>query len=115
GGAWLSQLGPLITRATLPALVGSHDLILVDQRGAGASKPSLDCPELTRLKYRLLTQNLPPARYEPLTDAAILACRARLVGEGIDLAAYTTAENAADIEDVITALRYRQVDLYGAS
>ncbi|HVC83020.1 MAG TPA: alpha/beta hydrolase [Chloroflexota bacterium] len=115
GGAWLSQLGPLITKATLPALVGSHDLILVDQRGVGASKPSLDCPELTRLKYRLLTQNLPPTRYAPLTGAAIRACRNRLVSAGIDLAAYSTTENAADIEDVIAALHDNRVDLYGAS
>jgi pimeloyl-ACP methyl ester carboxylesterase len=74
------------------AFLNLRDLIVIDQRGTGRSEPSLNCPE----------RNL-------------FACRVRLARQGIDLSAYTTTENAADINDVRLALGYRQVDLLGGS
>ena len=34
---------------------------------------------------------------------------------GIDLNSYTTEASADDLKDIVTALGYTQVDLYGAS
>ncbi len=47
--------------------------------------------------------------------AAAAQCRDRLVGQGIDLTAYTGAEDAADVNDIRLALGYAQVDLLGVS
>ena len=68
------------------------DLVAIDQRGTGYTVPSLDCPE-----------------YDPQE------CRQRLVGQGIDLNAYNSANNAADIEDVRAALGYNPINLLGGS
>jgi len=82
------------------AFRANRDIILIDQRGTGYSRPTLNCPELDDAE-----ETLP----------AVQACYDRLVGEGIDLAAYTTVENAADINDLRLALGYDQVNLYGIS
>jgi pimeloyl-ACP methyl ester carboxylesterase len=115
GGAWLGVLGPLINTQTAPALVGARDLVLIDQRGTGASRPSLACPGVAKEAAYQLVRDLPPARSAPLETAATRACRARLMAQGIDLGAYTTAEDAADVNAVIAALGYRRVNLYGVS
>lgn len=80
-----------------------RDLVLVDQRGTGYSTPSLNCPEYDD------TETYP-------TDAGWLrACHARLSAAGIDLGAYNTVENAADIADVAAALGHARIDLLGIS
>jgi pimeloyl-ACP methyl ester carboxylesterase len=115
GGELLADWGPSITSANLGSTTLGHDLILLDQRGTGYSKPFLGCSELDDAKkiaqkeqssgedvYRLLTQ-------------AISACHQRLTRAGVNLQAYTTIENANDVHDLIHALGYKQVDLDGVS
>ncbi len=74
-------------------LLLNRDLILLDQRGAGYSQPSLRC----------------------LDNETPQACHSRLVQSGINLNAYTTLENAADVHALIHALGYQQVNLEGVS
>jgi pimeloyl-ACP methyl ester carboxylesterase len=77
---------------------------LLDPRGIGHSKPSLDCPEVASVGPELAGLRLrDPARRAILLDA-VSACHDRLVGQGIDLAAYDVAANASDIEDLRTTL-----------
>lgn len=90
---WSSDFYPFLAERTL---------ILVDQRGTGFSTPSLNCPEEEDVDE------------EDRLDA-VAACRNRLTAEGIDLTAYNNDENANDIADVVTALGYGQVDLWGIS
>lgn len=89
----------------------TRDVILLDQRGVGLSAPALECPEVVVA----VTGLTDPSQ---LADAAIggyAACRERLVGAGIDLSAFDTTENAADVDAVRAALGYAQVDLFGTS
>ncbi len=82
-------------RAAMDLLVADlakRELVLIDQRGAGYSEPSLKC------------------RGEPLD-----ACRDRLVRSGVDLSAYNTRENAADIDAIREALGYEAINLQGGS
>ncbi|MDX1614087.1 MAG: alpha/beta fold hydrolase [Candidatus Promineifilaceae bacterium] len=79
-----------------------RDLILLDQRGTGYSQPSLDCPEL---EEEVAFEDENPER----------ACQRRLANEGIDLSAYNTVENAADVEALRQALGLAQWDLLGVS
>lgn len=78
--------------------VQDRDLILLDQRGTGYSFPSLNCPEI-----------------EESQEDATQACRDRLVADGVNLQAYNSAENAADVADLRVALGYDEWNLYGIS
>jgi pimeloyl-ACP methyl ester carboxylesterase len=79
----------------------TRDLILLDQRGTGYSFPTLDCPELADADF---TAGNPEQE-----------CHSRLRAEGIDLTAYNSAENGADVADLRRALAYDEWDLLGIS
>lgn len=114
GASALMDWGPYITKATAPRYVGDHDLILLDQRGTGYSQPSLGCPELSQPVPSSKTP-LTPKQAQALALAAVRRCHDRLVHAGVDLNAYTTLADAADVADLRTALGYPEVDLYGGS
>lgn len=78
----------------------TRDLILLDQRGTGYSEPTLDCPEFDSADEDESPDEL---------------CYERLVAEGIDLAAYNTRENAADVAALREALGIAEWDLLGIS
>ncbi len=75
-----------------------RDLVLLDQRGTGYSLPTLNCPEV-----------------EQNDDDATQACHDRLVKEGVNLQAYNSVGNAADVADLRVALGYKEWNLYGIS
>lgn len=93
----------------------NRDFILFDQRGVGFSEPVLNCPEIARLNLELLDEPLSPRQSAFLNDGALRGCHRRLVSEGINLSAYNTAANAADLEDLRIALGYEQWNLFGIS
>ena len=78
----------------------NRDLVLFDQRGTGYSIPELDCSE-----------------EDQRGDAAdrAEACKASLTAAGVDLAAYNTQENGADVADLAIALGYDTYNLLGIS
>jgi pimeloyl-ACP methyl ester carboxylesterase len=96
-------------------LLAKRDLILFDQRGIGYSQPALDCPELVELAFDMLDEDLNAAESEDLNNKALLACRDRLSQQGINLDAYNSVQNAADLEAMRKALGYEKVNLYGIS
>ncbi len=77
-----------------------RDLIFIDQRGTGYSTPTLDCVEMDE------------AGDDEFPEAA---CRERLLAEGIDLTAYNTTENAADVVALVDTLGYDEWNLLGIS
>lgn len=92
-----------------------HDIVLLDQRGAGLSEPSLYCGELeTSRVANAGASHDDPARLKAFRDAAA-ACRARYVGRGVDLTAFNTEESAADIDDLRRALGAARLNLHGGS
>jgi pimeloyl-ACP methyl ester carboxylesterase len=97
GGPGSNAVGELDTWLGLPYLQ-DRDLILFDQRGTGYSLPSLNCPEV-----------------EEGAENATQECHDRLISEGINLQAYNSAENAADVADLRIALGYDEWNLYGIS
>ena len=92
-----------------------RDVIVFDQRGVGASQPVLDCPEDTQAVFDNLDQHLTVEEEKAFHVEALRTCRERLVGEGVDLAGYNTAENAADVRDLRLAMGIPEWDLYGVS
>ena len=92
-----------------------RDVIVFDQRGVGASQPALDCPEDTEVVFDTLNQHLPEDEQNALHLEAMRTCRDRLVQEGVDLTGYTTAENAADVRDLRSAMGIPEWNIYGVS
>ena len=115
GGALLDDLGTLITSTNLDNVTLGHDLILLDQRGTGYSRPSLTCPEFTNYLMIAASGNPGPEPVNDLYMRAARACHDRLTKSGVNLQAYTTIADATDVHDLIHALGYRQVNLYGVS
>jgi pimeloyl-ACP methyl ester carboxylesterase len=91
--AVLSELGVLGQR---------RDLVFIDQRGTGGSN-GLSCPS-------------PPATLadQPQVRRSIQSCLASLRGKA-DLRFYTSAMAAGDVAQVLTALGYGTVNLFGGS
>jgi pimeloyl-ACP methyl ester carboxylesterase len=107
-GSGVVEFAPL--QSTLMVdLLFNRDLILFDQRGSGLSQPALDCSEL---EADMLQQSemSEAEKLQPIVD-----CHARLEKEGVNLAAYNTVNNAADVESLRTALGYEQINLLGGS
>lgn len=98
-------------------LLADCDIIMLDQRGVGYSQPSLYCTEIEDLSSNKIisTSDTTNSNRADNYDQALLACRARLVKEGVNLSAYNSAESAADINALRLVLRYPAVDLYGVS
>jgi pimeloyl-ACP methyl ester carboxylesterase len=92
-----------------------RDLIVFDQRGIGFAQPTLDCPEVTDQDFADASMKLSPTEKTGHDITAIATCRDRLVKQGINLSAYTSAEGAADVNDIRTVLGYDKLDLLGVS
>jgi pimeloyl-ACP methyl ester carboxylesterase len=86
-------------------VLAGRDVVLVDQRGTGASHP-LDC--------QLPGSDDDPQGYfgDMLPVDAVRSCRARL---DADPALYTTPIAMDDLDDVRAALGYDRINLYGSS
>lgn len=77
---------------------------VMDPRGSAHSQPSLDCPEVEAVSPTLVGLRFGDPAHADTLRRAVQACRDRLVGQGIDLAAYDVAAAAADTEDLRGAL-----------
>ena len=89
-----------------------REVFLMDQRGTGRSLPSLDCPEIDALSAEALREGIDGASSRAAFLEAVAACRARLTGDGIDVASYDLAAMAQDGVDLRRALG---VDTWGIS
>ena len=111
----LWELGLARSWATSDALPTAvrREVITMDPRGLGRSEPSLACPEVERLVPASLAAPSDEKRTRRLLLGAVAACRARLVGRGVDPSAYSLAEAAADAEDLRVALGIERWNLGG--
>lgn len=100
-----SWLEPIETAASMPPLLPpGRDVIFIDPRGTGRSAPNLDCgPDPWINRAGVLAE----------TIWALCVRMARL--SGVDFNAYGSAEMAADIADLRTALGLEAFNLWGVS
>lgn len=98
----------------VPWLAG-RDLVLMDQRGSGLSRPSLDCPEVERAGLRLLKLSGDRAARRGVYVAAADACRERLVASGLDLDDFGTEATAEDFLALVGALGIESWSIYSVS
>lgn len=105
GGPGLAATGAVQFFATAGRIHRQdREVVLVDQRGTGESSP-LACPELA-LAGTFASHMYPPE--------AVARCRQGLATHA-DLAQYTTANSAADLDAVRSALGYAQIDVSALS
>jgi pimeloyl-ACP methyl ester carboxylesterase len=115
GGPGVSTLASASSMLGSADLRAQRDIVLIEQRGTLYSKPYLVCEEILHLGTKMLGQNLSAKEKTALETEALTACRDRLVAEGVNLSAYDSLENAADIVMVLTALGYDEFNFYGVS
>src|SRR5439155_10553993 len=114
GGPGASSLKIVRGRKSSPWL-SDRDEIIFEQRGTLYAQPKLDCPEVNGAKVDNTKSSVDPKNAIRREVEAAKVCHDRLVKEGIDLAAYDSAQSAADIEDVRRVLGYEKWNLYGVS
>jgi pimeloyl-ACP methyl ester carboxylesterase len=115
GGSTIDTYTQLLASPNALVLRNERDIVLFDQRGTLHSEPSLLCPEQIGLVEDTIERRLTREENLRLSLEVTEACRARLVAEGVDLAAFNSLENAADVEALRVALGYEQINLYGVS
>ena len=106
--------GPGETNMTFPQagrLTAQHDVVMVGYRGVDGSSV-LNCPEVTAA---LDTSDYLGKASLSAYSQAFAVCAKRLERSGVDLAGYTLAEQADDIEAARVALGYTRIDLLSES
>lgn len=119
GASTLEALRYGMPQAFEAILAAGHDIILFDQRGVGRSRPALDCPEADEMSRELIDRQIDGEAISKdaalqLMAEAFVACGQRL-GQTVDLTAYNSAESARDVADLVGALGYEHVSLWGGS
>ena len=79
-------------------ILKKRDYIMFNQRGTHYAEPFLDCPGRTAFEWELAGQGLTLEERNQRQAEFLLDCHDDLLEQGINLAAYNTAENAADVE-----------------
>lgn len=94
------------------SLRGNGDVILLDQRGCGASAPSLACDEPLRIP---LDRPVTREEYAAAAVDAMRRCASGLATRGVDLGGFNANESADDVAALARALGYERVGLLGWS
>jgi pimeloyl-ACP methyl ester carboxylesterase len=89
-----------------------REVFLMDQRGSGRSRPSLDCPEIDALSVVALRKGIDETSSRAAFLDAVAACRTRLTARGVDVASYDLPAMAQDGVDLRRALG---IDTWGIS
>jgi pimeloyl-ACP methyl ester carboxylesterase len=114
GGPGISAFAHPLPSRDNPFLA-ERDYILLEPRGNRLAWPSLDCPQLNALDGTNATGHLSSEAWSKARREAAARCRRSLIGQGVDLRGYTSAETARDIEDLRRALGYPRWNLFGHS
>jgi pimeloyl-ACP methyl ester carboxylesterase len=114
GGGAVEAAGGELDEA-LDAVLGERDLVLLDQRGVGKSEPALECPEFMEALRSGMAEGLLADPLGERSASGLASCHERLEREGVDFAGYTSAESAADLNDLRLALGYEEWNLFGGS
>ena len=101
-----------LTATELPNKL-ERDIVIFNQRGTLYAEPSLVCTEAQAVLDQTLS--LTPDEALQIQNEAYARCRQRLVAEGVNLSAYNSLENAADVDAIRQALGYDQINFYGVS
>ncbi len=94
-------------------IAAERDIVVFNQRGTPYATPELTCPETDAALAERLASPLDES--DRIYYTALDACYQRLLAEGVDLSAFNSLENAADIPFIARALGYDVYNFYGVS
>lgn len=116
GGAGIKTFAQFAAVPPISLLRQDRDIVLFDQRGTYYSQPRLDCPAYFDLSLDLLDRTVSPEERAKLGVEALNTCKADYEAKGIDLSAFNSYENAADVPFImLDGLGYSSYDFYGVS
>ena len=102
-----------------PILLGAstawqdRDVVVFNQRGTRYAEPDLSCIESFDGAAEVLS--LPPEEAEETSLSLLQACYDRVVADGVDVSAFNSLQNAADVDAIRQALGYDEYNFYGVS
>jgi len=111
GGAGSFEVAEMVKQG----LNAEREIIFVDQRGTHRADPRLGCREWEQFGYDSVSFPFTAESTAAGDMAALESCRDRWSAAGIDLAAYNSTENAADIAELRVALGIDRWNVYGVS
>lgn len=94
-------------------LRNERDIVLMDQRGTGLSEAN--CIQVGSSMFAILREDLEPEGEIKAMASILSKCKATMKPKGVDLAGYSSKENAADFEDLRKVLGYKKWNLFGGS
>ncbi len=92
----------------------TNDIVIMDIRGTGKSKPRL-CPGLGKEIMKVLAKNQSKEEDEKDKTAAALACRKDLIVRGVDVNAYHSLSISHDLHALKKHLNINKWNVYGVS
>lgn len=95
------------------SIAADRDIVIFNQRGTPYASPELTCVETDEALDEILVADTEEG--ERLYTEALQACYRRLQTAGVDLSAYNSLENAADVPLIARALGYETYNFYGVS
>lgn len=110
GGGAISGLGGWLGHP----LRKESDIILVDLRGTGFSKPAL-CPGMGKDLLQILARNENSLQDDSSKLKVAMDCKEELIQRGIDIQAYNSKSIVKDLNTLKTALNYTEWNVYGVS
>lgn len=111
GGAGSFEVAAMVAHG----LNAEREVVFVDQRGTHRADPRIACPAWEQFVWDAVGVPFVADSTTAADGAAIEECRDHWAARGVDLAAYDTTENAADIADLRIALGIERWNVYGVS
>ena len=111
GGAGSFEVATMVKQG----LNADREVIFVDQRGTHRADPRLGCPGWEQLGHDSVSLPFATESAAAADAATIKVCQDKWVAAGVDIAAYNSTENAADIAELRVALGIDRWNVYGVS
>lgn len=105
----------LLNQQLLGQVLRDRDIVLLEQRGTRNTSVHLECPELDLSEWTTYEKGLNETDTEAFQVGILKKCIDGFRSQGVNLDAYNSVENAADVDAARDALGYEQFIYYGAS
>ncbi|MDQ3937828.1 MAG: alpha/beta hydrolase, partial [Chloroflexota bacterium] len=92
-----------------------RDVVVIDPRGVGVSRPRITCFELISLAGETVGEPVTFDQQRADVIGATQRCRQRMTAHQLDPSAYHSAAMADDLEDLRKVLGYPALNVYGVS
>lgn len=115
GGAGLQSAATADFLESYAGILADRDYIFFSQRGTQYARPELVCPAYNTVELETARNNWSAEEQQTQRVATMQACLDAFAAQGLDLTAYNSVENAADIDTIRQTLGYDKIVYYGES